>query len=90
MSMTVSAGTGALPPGPIAEVSVEIDPGVIALQEITLDRVGYLTGRLEVRPGSARVDASLFERCVGCCHNLLLTRMLALKMGSIHRNFRRP
>jgi len=45
--MTVLAGMRALTPGGIAEVLVEIDSDVIALQEVTLNRVGEPTGCFE-------------------------------------------
>jgi hypothetical protein len=65
MSTTVSAGTGALTTGRIAEVSVEIDIDLIALQKVTLNRVGHLTGHFEKTPLLVAMGSSLAERGVG-------------------------
>jgi endonuclease/exonuclease/phosphatase family metal-dependent hydrolase len=69
---------GRFDPRRIAEVLVEIDADVIALQEVTLDRAGDLIGRLEKTTKLHAIDGSLFERGVGRYGNLLLTRAAAL------------
>lgn len=60
LRMTVSAGTGAMPPGHIAQALVEIEPEIVVLQGFTLDRVGDLVGRLEKATRLQAIDVSLF------------------------------
>jgi len=76
--------------GRIIEVLAEIGADVVALQEVTLDTAGNLIGRLEKATKLHAIDDSLFAQGIGRYGNLLLTRILALEMAAIHRNFRRP
>lgn len=65
---------GRFDPERIAEVLVEINADVIALQEVTLDHAGSLIQRLESVTGFQGVDGGIFERGAGRYGNLLLTR----------------
>lgn len=62
---------GRFGPGRIAEVSVEIEVDLIALQKVTLNRVGHLTGHFEKTPLLVAMDSRLAESDVGSCGNLV-------------------
>jgi endonuclease/exonuclease/phosphatase family metal-dependent hydrolase len=81
---------GRFDPGTSRQVLVEINPDVIALQEVTLDRVGDLIGRLEKGTDLQAIDSRLAERGVGILPQPCADRMIALVMAAIYRNFRRP
>ena len=55
--------------GRIGEVSVEIEPDVVALQKIALDRVGHLTGHFEKATLLVVIDNRLAKRGVGSYGN---------------------
>lgn len=65
---------GIYSPERIAQVVLDLDADVVALQEITLDHSGDLLARLENTTGMRAIDGTLFERGVGRYGNLLLTR----------------
>lgn len=61
-------------PARVARVLTELDAELIALQEVTLDLAGELTGHFETATGLHAIDGTLFDRGVGRYGNLLLTR----------------
>lgn len=65
---------GRYSPERIAEVLLELDAQVIALQEMTLDHAGDLLGSLEATTRMRVLDGTLFERGTGGYGNVLLSQ----------------
>ena len=66
----------------IAQVLVEMEAEVIALQEVTLDHAGEFSGMLEAATGLRAIDGSIFEREAGrygsavlTAHPIIVTRL---------------
>lgn len=65
---------GEYSPERIADVILEMQVDVVALQEITLDHAGDLAAHLEKTTGMLIVDGTIFGRGVGRYGNVLLSR----------------
>ena len=65
---------GKYSPERIADVILEMQVDVVALQEITLDHPGELVNQLEKTTGMLAVDGTIFDRGVGRYGNVLLSR----------------
>ena len=61
-------------PKRVADVILEMQVDVVALQEITLDYPGKLVNQLEQTTGMLAVDGTIFDRGVGRYGNVLLSR----------------
>ncbi len=79
-------------PGQIADVLVELNAEIIALQEITLDQGGALVRRLERASDMRAIDGTLFERGVGRYGNVILSRrpVLAHRLHALSFPKREP
>jgi len=64
----------------VAEVLVELDADLLALQEVTVDDAGQLTQIFGSTTALQVLDGSLFDRGLGRYGNLLLTRYTVREM----------